>query len=55
VVRAGCDANSCRVQCGEDEMLLTDSHRTDGDLPQSGAGQQSHHCGMRKDAAAVAD
>ena len=23
VVRAGCDANSCRVQCGEDEMLLT--------------------------------
>jgi hypothetical protein len=23
VVRASCDANSCRVQCAEDEMLLT--------------------------------
>jgi hypothetical protein len=23
VVRADCDARSCRVQCGEDEMLLT--------------------------------
>ncbi len=50
VVRSNCDENNCRIQCGEDEMLLTAycgakrnaaiiPNQAIRHLPQSSAGQ----------------
>ena len=58
IVHSACDETTCRVQCSENEMLLTaycgpqpkprhHTNRTSRDVPQPRAGEQSTCCGVR--------
>jgi hypothetical protein len=65
IVRSNCDETTCRVQCGENEMLLTaycgpkrnpaiiptEANRS---VPQPDAGEQSSCCGVRADGVSIA-